>query len=325
MWLELTGRCQLNCVHCYADSGPTKGHGTMTTQDWLRAIDEAADHGVGRVCMIGGEPTAHPAFAQLLRHALASGIDVEVFSNLFRMTDELWSLFSLPGVSLATSYYSDAALEHDAITGRRGSYARTRANIAEAIRRGIPIRIGIIGLSSEQRTEQARAELVTLGVPESAIGFDRLRAFGRGAAGPPNEADTCGHCGHGNAAIMPDGSVTPCVFTRSATAGSVRAAPLAELLTGSEFAAQVARLDALRHNPTGSATGGCVPDRTPRCGPDASRSPQVPPTQDDTHHQVITMPCVPNMCDPQCGPSCSPACNPTGTCRPAGGCTPDYR
>lgn len=289
MWLELTGRCQLGCVHCYADSGPTQGHGTMSAEDWQRAIDQAAEHGVTRVCMIGGEPTTHPAFADLLTHSLNRGMHVEVFTNLYRMTEALWSLLDQPGVSLATSYYSDSSTEHDAITHRTGSYARTRANIAEAVRRRIPIRVGIIGMTGDQHTEQARAELVTLGVPADAIGLDHLRAFGRGAAGLPNEADTCGRCGHGTAAILPDGTVTPCVFTRAATAGSVHAAPLADVLTGTEFAAQVARLDSLRNS-----------------GP-------------------ITWPCVPDMCNPQCGPSCSPACNPTGTCRPAGGCVPDYR
>ena len=32
--LEITGRCQLSCRHCYASSGPAGGHGTMTTGDW---------------------------------------------------------------------------------------------------------------------------------------------------------------------------------------------------------------------------------------------------------------------------------------------------
>jgi MoaA/NifB/PqqE/SkfB family radical SAM enzyme len=286
VWLELTGRCQLTCLHCYADSGPAQGHGVMTGQDWLRVIDQAAGHGVTRVCLIGGEPTAHPAFAELLDRALSAGMHVEVFTNLYRVTDRLWSLFSRSGVSLATSYYSADPDEHDAITGRPGSHRRTRASIAEAVRRRIPIRAGVIGLTSGQRTGQARADLIALGLPEPAIAFDRLRAFGRGAASLPDEADTCGSCGHGNAAILPDGTVTPCVFTRAATAGSVLTAPLSDVLTGTRFAAQVARLDSLR---------------------------------------PASWPCVPNMCDPQCGPSCSPACRPAGNCRPVGACAPNYR
>ncbi len=39
--LEITGRCQLACVHCYAESGPHGTHGTMTLVDWLAVIDQA--------------------------------------------------------------------------------------------------------------------------------------------------------------------------------------------------------------------------------------------------------------------------------------------
>ena len=39
-------------------------------------------------------------------------------------TDRLWALYGRPGVSLATSYYSPHAVEHDAITGRRSHAAR---------------------------------------------------------------------------------------------------------------------------------------------------------------------------------------------------------
>jgi hypothetical protein len=52
--LEITGFCQLNCVHCYADSGPRGGPGTMTTADWERVIDQAAAIGVTMVQFIGG-------------------------------------------------------------------------------------------------------------------------------------------------------------------------------------------------------------------------------------------------------------------------------
>jgi MoaA/NifB/PqqE/SkfB family radical SAM enzyme len=60
IWLEITGRCQRECVHCYAASGPGSSHGIMTEWDWCRVIDQAAALGVRMVQFIGGEPTLHP-------------------------------------------------------------------------------------------------------------------------------------------------------------------------------------------------------------------------------------------------------------------------
>src|SRR5690606_35962982 len=117
----------------------------MTTTDWLRVLDQAAALGVEMVQFIGGEPTLHPDLPRLVEHAPHHGLAVEVFTNLVHVTAELWELFSRPGVSLATSYYSDDPAEHAGITGRP-SHLRTKANIAEAIRRGIPLRVGVIDL-----------------------------------------------------------------------------------------------------------------------------------------------------------------------------------
>lgn len=58
VWLEITGRCQLSCSHCYARSGPAGSHGRMTMNDWLRVIDQAAGLGVDWVQFIGGTDSA---------------------------------------------------------------------------------------------------------------------------------------------------------------------------------------------------------------------------------------------------------------------------
>jgi len=71
--------------------------------------------------------------------------------------------FAHRGVKLATSYYSDDAAEHEAITRGRGSHARIKANITEALRRSIPLRVGLVDVQDGQRIEQARAELEALG------------------------------------------------------------------------------------------------------------------------------------------------------------------
>jgi hypothetical protein len=79
----------------------------------------------------------------LVHRALDPGLEVEVFSNLVHVPPQLWEIFAQPSVQLATSYYSDDAAEHEGITKGRGSHARTKANITEALRRSIPLRVGL--------------------------------------------------------------------------------------------------------------------------------------------------------------------------------------
>ncbi|MEU3213446.1 radical SAM protein [Nocardiopsis alba] len=282
VWLEITGKCQLSCTHCYADSGPNGSHGSMTADDWRRVIDQVAEAGADLVQFIGGEPTMHPDLSDLIDHALGRGLEVEVFSNLVHVPERLWEVFARPGVRLATSWYSDDPAEHEKIT-RRPTHARTLANITEARRRRIPLRAGLVGVLESQRSAQARAQLDALDLGE--VRYDDLRGVGRGTS-PEAEPDTsalCGRCAHGNLAVAPNGEVWPCVFTRWMPVGNVREQTLNEIMASEQMATVVGQLRA----------------------------------------DFRTMPCVPNMCDPQCGPSCSPACIPIG-CTPNGGCAPDY-
>ncbi|RBQ14316.1 hypothetical protein DP939_41635 [Spongiactinospora rosea] len=101
---ELTNRCQLTCRHCYSGASPAEGHGTMTVADWTRLLDTAPAAGITTVQLIGGEPTLHPDFLLLAEHALGLGLHVQVYSNLYRVTDAQWKLFSHPKVTVATSY-----------------------------------------------------------------------------------------------------------------------------------------------------------------------------------------------------------------------------
>ena len=237
VWLEITGKCQFHCTHCFARSGPQGSHGSMTADDWKRVLDQVAATGVRLVQFIGGEPTLHPALPALVEYALTLGLRAEVFSNLGHVTDELWEVFRRPGVSLATSYYSGNPDEHTMITQRPASYEQTRRNIARAVQYQIPIRVGIIKVLDEQDIEGARADLLALGVPEQAIGFDNVRALGRAAGIAPRHTplggcdagELCGGCGDGKLAVMPDGSVTPCVMARDLELGTVTTHSITEI------------------------------------------------------------------------------------------------
>ncbi|MGW8374244.1 radical SAM protein [Streptomyces sp. ODS28] len=296
--LEITSRCQLTCTHCYAESGPTGDHGTMNGDEWRRVLSEAAELGVHTVQFIGGEPTLHPEFAELLGYALGVGLRVEVYSNLYRLGAKEWALLERPGVGLATSYYSDDPAEHDAITSRTGSHARTRANIAEAVRRGIALRVGIIHMHEGQRSEQARAELEALGVERVSV--DRVRGVGNAAGALlPSTSALCGRCADGIAAILPDGTVAPCVMGRFLPAGHVQGTSLARVFTSPRWhqvAASIPR-----------AKRGCVPQS---CTPgEDSCQPSPGAVASPAHAGQCPPTCDPANCEPSDTDSCGPRGN----------------
>lgn len=262
IWAEMTSECQLKCTHCYAGSGPGKGHGTMTASDWEHAITQAAALGTRHISFIGGEPTLNPDLPRLVRHALNADMAAEIYTNLVHVTPSMWDLFALPGVTLATSWYTTDRAQHAAITGR-DTWRQTRANIAKAARLAIPVRAGLIdGIVPSQRTTEAQHELHRLGITDT--GRDHVRQFGRGTLPDPTQA--CGNCGHGRAAILPDGTVTPCPMTRWLTAGSVQDTQLSVIMD--TVTLKAATLPA-RSGKT------CTPDD---CRPDAFCAPLCSPS-----------------------------------------------
>jgi radical SAM protein with 4Fe4S-binding SPASM domain len=259
----------------------------MTTDDWKRVIDQGRELGVTMVQFIGGEPTRHPHFAELVDHTVGRGVQVEVFSNLVAVPEAMWQVLSRPRVRLATSYYSDQANEHELITQVRGSHARTTANIIEAVRRSIPLRVGVINVQDGQRADHAERYLRSLGVRR--IDTDRLRQVGRGVRDlRPDLSQLCGQCARGKVAISPDGEVWPCVFARWMSLGNVRATSLEEILTGEAMRAASSQMAAIRGN-------GNPSTEKPKCSPETRRDPS---TSD-------------------CKPSCPPGYHSKG-------CWPDY-
>ncbi|MFP3968130.1 radical SAM protein [Actinomadura fulvescens] len=270
LWLDLTRQCPLGCVHCYNASGTEGTHGTMTREDWVRVVDQAAGVGTRKIQLIGGEPTMLPDAAELVAYALDLGLDVEVFSNLVHVSDGWWNLFQRDRVSGATSYYSDDADEHNAITGRP-SHARTRANIEKALGLGVSMRVGIVAVSDTQRVSQARRELEALGVTK--IRVDRARQFGRAAQGqPPDMAELCGQCGTGKASISPTGDVSPCVMSAWMSVGNVHTTSLADIVGGTAMAQANASIRCV----AGSGDG-CDPDNE-ECSPGSPGSSCDPRT-----------------------------------------------
>ena len=116
LWLELTNRCNLRCVHCCTESHPHSGdRDVLTTQAYERLMREAYNLGCRKLQFIGGEPQLNRDFHKLLVTANTIGFEfIEVFSNLTQLDDETVCYAAQNGICFATSVYSDEPAAHDA-------------------------------------------------------------------------------------------------------------------------------------------------------------------------------------------------------------------
>ncbi len=139
LWLEITRKCNLTCVHCYADSSPhVPLEGEMSFEDWAAVIVEAAQLGCREIQFIGGEPTLHPRLPDLISVASDQGFEfIEIFTNASRISEQLLDHFVRHHVRIATSFYSGSPEIHDLITLRKGSFNRTVTGIRRITEAGL--------------------------------------------------------------------------------------------------------------------------------------------------------------------------------------------
>ncbi len=120
--LDLTDACNLSCTHCIRVL-----NGRFMDSDLARMlIREAAEMGVFRMGINGGEPTYHPDFLSLTEYALKHGMTVNVNTNgtlhhstildLYRR----WKAFT---VKISLYGYDDPSSA--SITGVPGTFSRT--------------------------------------------------------------------------------------------------------------------------------------------------------------------------------------------------------
>lgn len=77
----LTTRCNLSCQYCFAQEKLSSARMNMPMENVERVIDflKRSDFPIFRV--MGGEPTLHPQFNEIIEMAIESGMRVDVLSN----------------------------------------------------------------------------------------------------------------------------------------------------------------------------------------------------------------------------------------------------
>lgn len=96
--LAISAVCNQSCVYCFAvDHLRREEEQTFLSLDGFEErLDFLARSGIDEVRLLGGEPTMHPQFKELLRRTRATGKRVVLFTNGLMPDDALQALASIP-------------------------------------------------------------------------------------------------------------------------------------------------------------------------------------------------------------------------------------
>ena len=288
LWLELTDTCNLQCVHCYADAGPqhkrqrmsdrssfdagefvlhqrstqhqlplSPAQRSMSEEDWIKVIQDAAQLGCRQLQLIGGEPLLYRSLLQLIDAALDAKYSfIEIFTNGTLLTDSMTQALADRGVHIAVSLHSTDPETQDQIAQQKGTYQKVYKGLLLLKKYKIPTRLATTILSENQDALDDLQRLADA-LDISDVSHDIIRPVGRGATDalrPENpdllrskwlyEPDfvTChesyhrnkwwNSCWAGKIAVKSDGSVIPCVFGRDHVVGNVLNDTIRNVLNG---------------------------------------------------------------------------------------------
>lgn len=119
-WM-ITGRCNLNCRHCYLQGCPDSGV-EPSLDALVRTMDRLYAEGIRDVVLTGGEPLARGDIEAVFRQLTARGLRVSrVITNGCLLTDDLLALLESLGQApvFNISYDGDGGA-HDALRRKAG-------------------------------------------------------------------------------------------------------------------------------------------------------------------------------------------------------------
>jgi MoaA/NifB/PqqE/SkfB family radical SAM enzyme len=129
MW-DVTNRCNLDCLHCYNQSGKDPLVNHMDTEAMLGVADQLLEMRPFVICMCGGEPLLRRDLETLVAHLRRDVPHVNMVSNGWLLTSQrLEGLLEAGVKSIQISLDGASALTHDNIRGMAGAWERAVAAI----------------------------------------------------------------------------------------------------------------------------------------------------------------------------------------------------
>lgn len=188
--IEVTYRCDLNCVHCSSDARPSNLL-EMSRDDCLRILAESAEMGTRDVAFSGGEPLLWPHIFDAVEAAVQHGLKVTLYTSGcahdFQKTAE--RLYTLGTFRFIFSVFGATAPSHERVTRKAGSFENTQSAMRHALSLGLTTELHFVPMTGNyseltdiaqlaRKLGASRVSVLRL-VPQGRAALVRDRALNR--------------------------------------------------------------------------------------------------------------------------------------------------
>jgi Fe-coproporphyrin III synthase len=136
---NLTRRCNLRCVHCYAQADDQVHHDELTTAEGKTLLEDLAAFGAPVILFSGGEPLVRPDLVELADYAVRLGMRAVISTNGTLITPAIAGALREIGLSYVGISLDGTREVNDRFRGVRGAFDRAMAGIATCQRAGIKV------------------------------------------------------------------------------------------------------------------------------------------------------------------------------------------
>ncbi|MFQ5382056.1 MAG: radical SAM protein [Dehalococcoidia bacterium] len=119
---NITGQCNLKCMHCYASATAKPFDGELNTAECYKVLDDLANYKVPSILFSGGEPLMRPEILEFAKYAAGKGIRTVLSSNGTLIDESMAEKVRDAGFSYAGISLDGTEKTHDRIRGVPGSF-----------------------------------------------------------------------------------------------------------------------------------------------------------------------------------------------------------
>ncbi|MDR2801051.1 MAG: radical SAM protein, partial [Desulfovibrio sp.] len=136
---NMTRRCNLRCVHCYAQALDTRGTDAVSTAQGREIIDDLASYGAPVMLFSGGEPLVRADLVELAAYATGKGMRAVISSNGTLISREKARELKQVGLSYVGVSIDGGEKTHDRFRRCAGAFAKALKGIENCQEEGLKV------------------------------------------------------------------------------------------------------------------------------------------------------------------------------------------